>query len=60
MASSGPSLSMADVTTLEERKRDQPLLVGEDVESYIRQFLRELRNHGGVVNTTITSAAATG
>ena len=60
MASLGPSSSMADVTTLEERKRGRPLLVGEDVESYVRQFLRELRNHGGAVNTTITLAAATG
>ena len=25
----------ADVTTLEKRKRGQPLLVGEDVESYV-------------------------
>ena len=57
MASLGPSSSIADVTTLEERKTGQPLLVGEDAESYIRQSLWELRNHGGVVNTTITLAA---
>ena len=37
---------MADVTTLEVRKRGQPLLVGENIEYYIRQFLQELRNHG--------------
>ena len=35
IASLGQS-SMADVTTLEERKRSQPLLVGKDVESYVR------------------------
>ena len=39
MASLGPSSSIADVTTLEERKTGQPLLVGEDAESYIRQSL---------------------
>jgi len=54
MASLGPSSSMADVTTLEERKRGQPLLLSEDAESYVRQFLWD---HGGVVNTTITLAA---
>ena len=57
MASLGPSSSMEDVTSLEEKKRGQPLLVGEDVESYVRQFLCELRDHGGVVNTTVTLTA---
>ena len=47
MASLGPSSSMDDVTSLEEKKRGQSLLVGEDMESYIRQFLCELRDCGG-------------
>jgi len=39
MASLGPSSSMDNVASLEEKKRGRLLLVGEDVESYVRQFL---------------------
>ena len=40
-----------------KRKEEDPLLVREDVESYVKQFLCGVWDHGGVVNT-ITLAAA--
>jgi len=36
MVSLGPSSSMEDVTSLDEKKRGRPLLVVEDVEPYVR------------------------
>ena len=58
LSSLGTASSSTDISELNEKKRGRPLLVGEDVESYVKQFLRGVRDRGGVVNTTITLAAA--
>ena len=39
----GTASSSADITDLNEKKRGRPLLVGEDVESYVKQFLFGVR-----------------
>ena len=56
----GAAFSSIDISELNEKKRGRPLLIGEDVESYVKQILRGVRDRGGVVNTTITLAAAIG
>ena len=63
LSSLGTASSSTDITDLNKKKRGRPLLVGEDVESvesYVKQFLRGVQDRGGVVNTTITLAAAKG
>jgi hypothetical protein len=46
------------VLKLENKKRGQPLLLGEELDQYTRQHVAELRRHGGVINAEIVSAAA--
>lgn len=41
-------------------KRGRPLLLGEELDQYTRQYIAELRRLGGVINTEIVSAAAMG
>jgi len=48
------------VSKLHEKKRGRPLLVGEEIEAQIWEFIRETRESGCVVNTRVTLAAATG
>ena len=48
------------VENLCEKKRGRPLLIGEDLESQVQEFIREVRASGGVINTAITLAAAKG
>ena len=48
------------VEKLCEKKRGRPLLIGEDLESQVQEFIREVRASGGVINTAITLAAAKG
>jgi len=36
------------------------LLIGEDLDRQVQQFIREVQASGGVVNTAITLAAAKG
>ena len=60
LSSLGTASSSTDITELNEKKRGRPLLVGEDVDYYVKQFLCEVQDCGGVVNTTITLATAKG
>ena len=46
------------VEKLCEKKRGRPLLIGEDLESQVQEFIREVRASVGVINTAITLAAA--
>ena len=48
------------VSKLHEKKRGRPLLVGEEIEAQIWEFIRETRASGRVVNTCVTLAAVTG
>ena len=48
------------VSTFAAKKQGRPLLVGEDVEGQVREFIKESRATGSVVNTTVVIAAATG
>ena len=48
------------IDKLEEKKRGRPSLLSEDVTSDIKRYIATLRDAGGVVNTRIVLAAATG
>ena len=48
------------IYTLEEKKRGSPSILSEDVTSDIKRYITSLHNAGGVVNTRIVLAAATG
>ena len=48
------------IDKLEEKKRGRPSLLSEDVTSDIKRYITTLRDAGGVVNTRIVLAAATG
>ena len=45
---------------LEEKKRGRPSILSEDVTSDVKHYITTLRDAGGVVNTQIVIAAATG
>ena len=55
---------MKDITTeikeLPSKKRGRPLMLGAELDLQVETFLKELHSNGGVVNTTITMAAAEG
>jgi len=48
------------VEKLCEKKQGRPLLIGEDLEAQVQEFIREVRVSGGVINTAITLAAVKG
>ena len=48
------------VKKLCEKKWRRPLLIGEDLERQLQEFISQVRSFGGVVNTAITLAAAKG
>ena len=54
------STGTACVKKLCEKKWERPLLIDEDLEHQVQEFIREVRSSGGVVNTAITLAAAKG
>ena len=45
---------------MQQKKTGRPLLVGEDVESQVRELIRESRASACVVNTAVIIGAATG
>lgn len=47
---------MAEIKTL----RGRPLMLGEKIDDEVKQFIKNFRTSGGVVNTTIVVAAAQG
>ena len=48
------------IDELEEKKRGRPSILSEDVTSDVKHYITTLRDAGGVVNTRIVIAAATG
>ena len=48
------------ISLLEEKKRGRPSLFPDSVTADIKCYIRALRDAGGVVNTAIVLAAATG
>ena len=48
------------VEKLCEKKQGRPLLIGEDLETQVQEFIREVRVSDGVINTAITLAAVKG
>ena len=48
------------VTKLPSKKRGRPFLLGEKVDREVQTIIRTMRDHGAVVNTSITIATATG
>ena len=59
-AGESASTGTACIKKLCENKWGRPLLIGEDLECQVQEFIREVRSSGGVVNTAITLAAAKG
>ena len=48
------------ITKLETELRGRPLLLGEQLDSLVKEFISNLRAAGGVVNTTVVMGAAEG
>ena len=48
------------ITELETKPRGRPVLLGEQLDSLVKQFITNLRTAGGVVNTTVVIGAAEG
>ena len=48
------------VTELVQKKRGRPLLLGNELDEYVKTYLHFVREKGGVVNTAITIACAEG
>ena len=48
------------VSALPKKVSGRPLLLGEDLDATVREFVESLRKVGGVVNTSIVMAAAEG
>lgn len=51
---------LAEIKTLPTKVRGRPLMLGEKIDDEVKQFIKNLRTSGGVVNTTIVVAAAQG
>ena len=48
------------IDRLEEKKRGRPSMLSDEVTADIKRYITSLRDAGGVVNTRIVIAAATG
>ena len=48
------------ITKLEYKRRGRPSLMPEDVDTFIKEYIEELRRRGGVINSEIVSSAAKG
>ena len=48
------------VQELIPKKRGRPLILGEELDKQVREYLLETRRHGGIVNTAVTIATGTG
>ena len=49
-----------DVTVLPLKKRERPVLLGEELDSKVQLYLKKVREGGGVVSARIAMAAARG
>ena len=47
------------VKSLPVKKRGRPLLLGEELDTEVKRYIRAVREGGGVIDTAITMAAAT-
>ena len=47
------------IRSLPVKKRGRPLLLGEELDTEVKRYIRAVREGGGVINTAITMAAAT-
>ena len=56
-----PLESRCDHTVQEliPKKRGRPLILGEDLDKQVREYLLETRRHGGIVNTAVAIATRT-
>ena len=52
--------AVASLPEMPENKQGRPLLLGEDLESQVKQFILEMREHGSPVGTEVVVAAAKG
>ena len=57
--SDGASLA-TPILKLDAKHRGRPLLLGEELDKYVREYIAELRRNGGVINAEIVSSAAKG
>ena len=48
------------VQELIPKKRGRPLILGEELDKQVREYLLEIRRHGGIVYTTVAIATGTG
>ena len=48
------------LSRLESKRKGRPLILGEDLDRYTREYIAQLRKNGAVINTDIVSAAAIG
>ena len=48
------------IVKLENKRQGRPLLLGEELDRYTREYISELRRKGGIVNSDIVSSAAIG
>ena len=48
------------VTKIEDKKRGRPLLLGAELDNLVQSYILELREKGGVVNSTIVISATVG
>ena len=53
-------LLAALIGQLEQKRRGRPLLLGEQLDRYTREYIAELRRNGGIINAQIVSSAALG
>ena len=47
------------VNSLPIKKRGRPLLLGENLDTAVKNYIKAVREAGGIINTSITIAAAT-
>jgi hypothetical protein len=50
----------APIEKLQQKRRGRPLLLGEELDGHVREYIAELRRNGGIINAEIVSSAATG
>lgn len=51
---------LAKMKTLPTKVRGRPLMLGEEIDDEVKQFIKNVRTSGGVVNTIIVVAAVQG
>ncbi len=52
--------NMDDITCLPSKKREQPLMIGEDLDKKVQLYVKQLRRANATVNTAIVLSAGEG